>query len=128
MTDLVYVLGFLFLLQIKHVFIDFVLQDMDQVRGKGIYGNFVGFTHSVDHALGTLLIVGVWYIASGRPVDVTLIAAISLIDLVTHYHIDWAKMNLGCRDMQTEKFWHHLGYDQFAHQVVYIFLTFLMFK
>lgn len=122
------VLVFLFFLQVKHVFVDFVLQDMEQVRGKGIYGNFAGFTHSLDHAIGTVLILLGYHFAFGKQLPPSLFVVLPLIDLATHYHIDWCKMNLGCRDMMNEKFWHHLGYDQFAHQMVYLVLTYLMFN
>jgi hypothetical protein len=122
-------LFFLLLLQIKHVWVDFVSQNMEQVKGKGIYGNWRGITHSIEHAMGTAFILSVCAII-GYPSSVLSPAVffiLPLIDFITHYHIDWAKMNLGCRDMMNEKFWHHLGFDQFAHQVVYLILTVVMF-
>ena len=100
---------------------------MDQVRGKGIYGNFDGFTHSIDHAIGTYLVVLLYNFYLCGEVSSAVFILLPLIDLVTHYHIDWCKMNFGCRDMMNEKFWHHLGLDQFAHQFVYLVLTLLMF-
>jgi hypothetical protein len=46
-----------------------------------------------------------------------------LFDGLTHYHIDWTKMNYGNRDIMNEQFWCHLGLDQMAHQIVYIMLV-----
>lgn len=99
---------------------------MEQVKGKGIYGNWAGITHSLEHAFGTWYILFIFAIL-GANFDPILYLALPLIDFVTHYHIDWAKMNLGCRDMMNAKFWHHLGYDQFAHQAVYLLITFVFF-
>lgn len=119
-------LSFLFLLQVKHLYIDFYSQTMPQVKGKGIYGNWVGLTHSLEHALGTFLIVLLLDLLF--VVNPIMFFVLPVIDLVTHYHIDWMKMNWGNRDMMNEKFWHHLGLDQFAHQVVYLFITAVLFS
>jgi hypothetical protein len=32
-------------------------------------------------------------------------------------------MNYGNRDITTKAFWNHLGLDQMAHQLVYIFIA-----
>jgi hypothetical protein len=112
----------LFLFQIKHWYVDFVNQSMEEVKGKGIYGNRQGLMHSIKHGLATfacvLLLVDV---------DYALFAAIiGLLDFVTHYHIDWCKMNYGNRDIQNPKFWNHLGLDQMAHQMIYIILAYMV--
>lgn len=114
----------LFLLQIKHWYVDFVLQDDEQVKGKGIYGNLIGMSHSLDHVAGNLCVlfaVSLFYTLSPF-----VIIALSLIDGILHYHIDWVKMNFGCRDITNKKFWNHLGLDQMAHQICYLLMIYFI--
>lgn len=106
----------LLLLQIKHWYVDFVMQTPEMVAGKGIYANPKGVLHSAQHGIATLIILALF-------IPLPLAAALALFDFVTHYHIDWAKMNYGCRDIQSPKFWHHLGLDQMAHQIVYLLIA-----
>lgn len=116
------VLMLLVLLQVKHWYIDFVNQSDAEVQGKAIYGNWSGIAHSAKHGIGTflaLIIVTGW---------TSLIFAflLSVLDFVLHYHIDWAKMNFGNRDIRTPQFWNHLGLDQMAHQLTYIGIAYLI--
>jgi len=104
-------------LQFKHWYIDFVNQTMEEVNAKGIYGNWIGMQHSIKHGIATMMIMPVFFgIEAGLVVGFVL----GLFDFVTHYHIDWAKMNWGNRDIQTPAFWAHLGFDQMMHQLVYL--------
>lgn len=107
----------LVLLQIKHWYIDFVDQTMEEVHGKGIYGNWLGIRHSMKHGIATMLIMPVFF---GIEVGLMFGFVLGCFDFVTHYHIDWAKMNWGNRDIQTPAFWAHLGLDQMMHQLVYL--------
>jgi hypothetical protein len=113
---------FLVLLQIKHWYVDFVNQSAIEVQGKGTYGEFHGMMHSAKHGIGTvvcaLLVTGYTYLIFAF--------ILGLIDALTHYHIDWVKMNYGNRDINNPTFWNHLGLDQMAHQIVYIFIAFFM--
>ena len=112
----------LFLLQIKHWYIDFVNQSMIEVNSKGIYGDWPGIQHSLKHGVGTALciciVVGGYYI----PFAVLL----GIFDGVIHYHVDWAKMNYGNRDIRTPQFWNHLGLDQMVHQLTYLMLVWVV--
>jgi hypothetical protein len=45
---------------------------------------------------------------------------IGLVDCLIHYHIDYVKTKYGCKDIASETFWIHLGYDQMAHQLTYV--------
>ena len=110
----------LILLQIKHWYVDFVIQTMVEVNGKGIYGNIDGIKHSAKHLLGTLLI----FLLVLGPTYTILAISVALIDFITHYHIDWAKMNYGNRDITNLQFWNHLGLDQMLHQITYLLLTY----
>lgn len=105
---------YLTLLFIKHYLVDFVWQTEAQVKGKAIYGNSDGIQHSIEHAVLTLWIT--FMITLNAP----LALVIGLLDGVTHYHIDWTKMNYGNRDITNKLFWNHLGLDQLAHQITYI--------
>lgn len=109
-----WILSTLFLLFLKHWYIDFVNQTMEEVNHKGIYGSWLGMKHSVKHGAGTFLI----FLVMGP--SMTFAFALGVLDFVLHYNIDWAKMNWGNRDIQNPKFWAHLGLDQFAHSVTYL--------
>ena len=106
----------LLLLQVKHWYIDFVAQTPEMIASKGIYGNPTGILHSAQHGLATFVILAFF-------ISPYLAAVLALADFVTHYHIDWLKMNKGCRDIQDPKFWNHLGLDQMAHQIVYLLIA-----
>lgn len=111
MVELVLVLLF-----VKHYLFDFVWQTESMILHKGTYGDPKGIVHSLGHAIGTLIIVflflGPWY---------ALLFAV--IDGVAHYHIDWFKMNYGSMDIKTPEFWNHLGLDQLAHSLTYVFIA-----
>ena len=101
-------------LLIKHWYIDFVNQTTIEVRGKGSYGNIHGIMHSLKHGLFTSFI----FVVIADPMPGLLIG---FLDFILHYHIDWIKMNFGNQNINDKKFWNHLGLDQLAHQLCYIF-------
>jgi hypothetical protein len=107
------------MLQVKHWYIDFVNQSMDEVNHKGIYGDWTGIKHSVKHGVATWAIMPLFF---GIEVGLGFGFILGFLDFILHYHIDWAKMNWGNRDIQTPAFWSHLGLDQMAHQLVYLVL------
>ena len=117
-----YAFYLLILLQIKHWYIDFVNQSTEEVQSKAIYGDFAGIMHSLKHGIGTaicLIIITGWDYFS-------FCITLGIIDSILHYHIDWAKMNWGNRDIQTPAFWTHLGLDQMLHQITYIGIAWAM--
>ena len=105
------------LLYIKHWYVDFVNQSMEEVNGKGSYGNWQGVKHSVKHGIATVIVL---LIAS---VNWPSAVILGIVDFITHYHIDWTKMNYGNRDINSPSFWNHLGLDQMAHNFVYLFIV-----
>lgn len=113
----------LLLLQIKHWYFDFINQTPEEIASKGIYGDSLGINHSAKHAIGTMLCVvlvtGIEYI--------TLAGVIAFFDFVLHYHIDWIKMRFGNTDIKTKSYWIHLGADQMAHQLTYLFIIWMVF-
>lgn len=112
----------LILLQIKHWFIDFVDQSDEEVAHKGIYLDWKGMKHSIKHGLATLAILCA--VTNFEYLYFALFLA--AMDFITHYHIDWVKMNYGNRDIRIPQFWNHLGLDQMAHQMCYIVIAYLI--
>jgi len=110
------VLIILVLLQVKHWYVDFVNQSSEEIAHKGLYLNWRGITHSLKHGIATGVIL-IWFV----PVEWAYFLA--AVDLLLHYHIDWVKANYSNRDISTKTFWNHLGLDQMAHQLVYIFIV-----
>jgi hypothetical protein len=112
------------LLFIKHWYIDFVNQTMEEIVGKGIYGNFAGVMHSAKHGIGTAIII---CLATGQ---INLGLMLGFLDFVLHYHIDWAKININKRWNYTpadHQFWTWLGADQLAHSLTYLFIVWKIF-
>jgi hypothetical protein len=110
------------LLFTKHFVVDFPLQKPYQWMNKGTYGHPGGILHAGLHGVATYLCF-VWYAP---------LAAVYLcfIDMLVHYHIDWAKMNInkkyGWKADTHEQFWVLLGVDQYLHALTYIGLISLV--
>ena len=108
---------------VKHWYIDFVNQSMEEVNGKGIYGNAYGVMHSLKHGVATGIIMFM-FIA-----DPLMAIILGFIDFVIHYHVDWAKININKRwnyTVENPKFWAWLGADQLAHSLTYLGLVWLI--
>ncbi len=115
----------LFLLFIKHFICDFPLQANPWLyRNKGTYMHPGGIAHAGIHALGTLLVLA--------PFIGSLSMVYAIIDMLVHYHIDWAKMNVSKRyDLQpnnSERFWILLGFDQLLHHITYFIIIYFAFN
>lgn len=104
----------------KHLLVDFLTQTPYQYRNKGIYGHPGGIIHASLHGIVTW---GVMAYVLG-PTHLLAVTIIALAEAVTHYHIDWAKVNITKRNGWTcdkhEQFWKLLGLDQYLHSVTYI--------
>lgn len=106
-------------LNVKHFLVDFVWQTDKQVQEKGQYLKLGGIEHSGLHALFTYLILI-------HILDMPMAGMLALVDLILHYHIDWAKMTINKKFNYTpsdKEFWFWLGLDQLLHQLTYIFIT-----
>lgn len=109
----------LVLLQLKHWYVDFVNQTMEEVNSKGIYLDWQGMKHSIKHGIGTTMCI--WIIVGWESVEWAVFFGV--LDYLAHYHIDWLKMNINkWRNLSVDKneFWLWLGADQLAHQLTYI--------
>lgn len=106
------------LLFTKHFIVDFPLQNKFQWSNKDKYGHPGGLLHASLHAIGTMLCFW-WY----APLACIWLG---LADFITHYHIDWWKMNankkFGWGPNTHEQFWWLLGLDQYLHALTYIWL------
>ena len=124
MGENVYVLLLvLVMLATKHVIFDFFLQTSYQWKNKGIYGHPGGLLHAGLHALGTCAILLV--------VTSTVLMTIGIVvgEFVLHYHIDWAKEQIGHRMQwgpQQDAFWRAIGIDQWLHQLTYVGIVLVM--
>jgi hypothetical protein len=116
MTEIQIVLVLLSLLFVKHWFADFVVQFDYMVAQKGTYGADGGIHHSLIHGILTWCIVG-WMFGNTAGIFM------AVFDFLTHYHIDWLKMNISRwrkLTIQDWEFWMWLGADQMAHSLIYI--------
>lgn len=107
---------------IKHFICDFPLQAFPyQYRNKGTYGHPGGLLHSAIHFNGTW-----WVLLFVAKTDLYTAFIFSFIDQVIHYHVDWAKMNIGkkynLKPDNSEWFWILLGFDQLLHMLTYLFI------
>jgi Protein of unknown function (DUF3307) len=114
----------LFWLFVKHFICDFPLQANPWMyRNKGDYLHPGGIAHAAIHGLGTLLVLA--------PFIGSLSMLLAAFDMVVHYHIDWAKMNLAKHyDLQpdnSERFWILLGFDQLLHHLTYFMIVYYAF-
>ena len=103
------------LLITKHFIVDFPLQQAYQYTNKGTYGHPGGILHAGLHGIGTFLCLMVF-----SPFAVLF----AFVDMIIHYHIDWAKMNinskLGWGPTTHEQFWWLMGLDQLLHYLTYV--------
>jgi hypothetical protein len=110
----------LVVLELKHFVFDFILQTPYQLRNKGTYGHPGGILHSGLHVAGTLL---AFLVITPSP---WLGVAIVVGEFVVHYHIDWAKEQIGRRlrlKPDSGGFWTALGADQLLHHLTYVAIT-----
>ncbi len=107
------------LLILKHFIIDFPAQTPYQWMNKGTYGHPGGILHAGLHGIGTFLIFALFIVTPWA-------LLLGVADMVIHYHIVWAKMNInkkyGWKADQHPEFWVLLGLDQLAHYLTYILL------
>lgn len=110
---------------IKHFICDFPLQACPWMyRNKGTYGHPGGLTHSALHGIGTFTVLAFW-LGMGAWIY-------ALIDFITHYHIDWVKMNtskkFNLKADNSEWFWIFLGFDQLLHHLTYFAIIAIAFS
>ncbi|MDP2154288.1 MAG: DUF3307 domain-containing protein [Methylotenera sp.] len=110
---------------IKHFICDFPLQAFPWMyKNKGAYGHVGGLVHATIHGAGTFIVLIYWLGLSAW--------IFALADMVAHYHIDWAKMNISMKfDLKannSEWFWILLGFDQLLHHLTYFAIIAIAFN
>lgn len=114
------ILVILALLFVKHWYVDFVNQTMEEVQWKGTYLDWRGVKHSLKHGFGTALVL---FLITTLDFEKSLF--FGALDFILHYHIDWAKININKENnytVENPKFWMWLGADQLAHSLTYLFI------
>lgn len=122
------VLWTLFLVQIKHLVVDWMWQPPFEFLNKGTYGHWGGIRHAGKNAIGTALAIYLGFngfdLTGSGPVTPALALWLGFIDFVIHYHIDWTKVRLNARwklgPLTHAQFWWLTGADQAAHQITYL--------
>lgn len=113
------ILVLLLFLQVKHWYADFKIQTYQQTVRKGIFGDLVGISHSLDHmwtSIVALLIYSLFFSFISLP----LIIVTVFVEGIIHYTIDYVKVHYGCKDNTKPLFWNQFGLDQLAHQATYL--------
>lgn len=108
-----------FLLFTKHFYIDFINQTYEEVKCKGIFGNFTGAKHSIKQGLATGVVLLPF-------VDPILLFIIVYIEINVHYIIDYFKAHYGLSDVSDKKFWVQLGCDQYLHYLTYLVIVYII--
>jgi hypothetical protein len=115
------------LLQFKHYYADFVIQTHKQVIQKGIYRDWVGISHSLDHVWTSMVVLLIFSQLVYAITPLTILV-LTIIEGVIHYHIDFIKVKHGNKDITTACYWNHFGLDQLAHQLTYLLMTIYIFN
>lgn len=123
-------IALLILFQAKHFVFDFLYQPPWQYKNKGTFGHPGGIAHAVQHGLATwaILVFAVpeFCFDSFNFCIVPGALTLSLIETVIHYFVDLSKMKLnaalGWGPTTTDNFWRLLGFDQFLHQITYVWI------
>jgi hypothetical protein len=112
----------LVLLSVKHFIVDFILQTNQMVIEKGNYGEKWGIIHSLQHGIATCAVFFFF-------VEPAAVLFFGILDMLIHYHIDWAKININRKNNLTpadKAFWFWLGADQLAHSLTYIWFVWIL--
>lgn len=137
MFAIVFILAVFFALITKHFIFDFLLQTKYQWSNKGKYGHPGGLLHAFLAGFGTFIsVLLVSYAMSDLTISEILYSAplvglayICILEMIIHYHIDWAKIKLNDKFSLTPegpKFWWLLGFDQYLHYLTYILIVCLL--
>ena len=124
---------------IKHFICDFPLQAFPWMyNNKGTYGHLGGIVHALIHGIGTFIILfyltTLWtnnfFSEDANNYYVSKFWCLVLFDIIVHYHIDWAKMNINkmfnWKSDNSEMFWILLGVDQLLHYLTYLVIIYFI--
>ncbi len=109
-------------LQVKHLLADFYFQTMWMMDGRENYFHLGRTCHAGVHTVFTFLI----FLVFGTPLP--LLLAITALEWLLHFHIDWWKAEQTKTKGWTPAdaaFWRALGADQAMHHLCNIFLVWI---
>lgn len=108
---------------IKHTIADYFMQYSWMIKDKGTYGAWGGIAHSGYHGLLTFGVL-ILFIS-----DLLLVIALSIADMLIHYHVDYVKSNFWKEKKLTamdQAYWVAHGVDQLAHFLTYIGIIYIL--
>ena len=124
-----------FFIALKHFFADGLWQTEWHYKNKGTFLHPGGIVHSLNHGIGALAAILVWKFLMQSDLSMAMVGGLALFDFITHYIIDYCKMNLTkgkgysamgedkegrpCQMIYNNKFYVWLVADQCAHFTVY---------
>lgn len=118
----------MFIFIVKHFIVDFLLQTKYQYSNKGKYLHPGGLLHSFLHLLFTYVLLKTISLYVGMNYNHSILI-LSLIDGISHYHIDYLKVKIcdkyNLKPDNSETYWHLLGLDQMLHMLIYCYIVFL---
>lgn len=123
MNDVLLIFELLVAFQIKHVLIDFFLQNKYMLGKFNVNGWFAPLmAHTSMHGLGTLLLS----LSFGVGIGYSLMLA--LCDIFVHTVIDKTKVekSRGLDPKVHKEFWWHLGIDQMFHHLTHYLIIFVI--
>ncbi|MGY3438983.1 MULTISPECIES: DUF3307 domain-containing protein [unclassified Marinovum] len=116
-AEVLWLLGLIAGLQIKHLFADFLMQTRYMLDGKGRYGHPGGLAHAGVHGGMSFVLLAL------ANVPLVAVAGLVLAEIVVHYHLDWGKERW-CQKHRLGPtrpgFWRAFGADQTLHQLTYL--------
>jgi hypothetical protein len=112
-------------MQFKHLFFDWLWQPPYEYKNKGTFGHFGGILHAFKAGLGTFVVTlffaQMWQQA----------LFLAIFDMSVHYCIDYSKVNVnkffGWQPTTTDNFWRLTGFDQYLHQITYLYLAYFAY-
>ncbi len=121
---------FWFLFFSKHFLIDFILQRPYQYKNKGKFLHLGGVEHAFLHGFATFLIC--YYLD-----DLKVGFYAGLFDMVCHYIIDYAKVNIdkkfkwselkaNSRVIYSNNHYISIGFDQYLHCLTYLIIFYFL--
>lgn len=121
---------FWFLFFTKHLIVDFLLQTPFQYKNKGKFLHIGGLIHAFLHGLATFIIVSCL-------VNFQAGLYTGLFDMICHYLIDFAKVNIdkrfkwselkeNCRVVYSNNHYISIGFDQYLHCLTYLIIFYCL--
>jgi hypothetical protein len=123
------ILTLLLLFQVKHLVVDFVIQNRFPYMWMNKHKFFHpgGWLHAGGHAVASFGVLALIHPSGMYWVKAALVLCIG--EMFIHFLIDLVKMRIGqwaeWKCNTSPYFWDLLGVDQFLHQITYIGMVFL---